>query len=85
MAHFIRQNTCSTCAFRHLENAVISCRKKPPAVSVVLMPMAAGQLGVQAHSVFPVVQSDWWCGEYSRLAIAVADMPAQAQRDETAA
>lgn len=69
----IRQNTCSTCAFKVGIGQELYCRFNPPLVYPVMgmgpngKPAVAGQM-----SLFPKVEPTWWCGRWGGVSVGIA-------------
>lgn len=62
---------CAKCRYSHIESGIMLCRRWPPQMTAFtkIYPDTIGE-GSEAERVqsffnFPVVNSDWFCGEFA--------------------
>lgn len=60
---------CKICIFHVKEPKETNgtCRRMPPQLVVVPQQDALGRTGIATVAMFPAVQPDAWCGEFSLL------------------
>lgn len=84
MSSIIRLQTCVTCKHSSPfnngapspESQQHECRRYPPQVTIMLVPISKDKLVAQAHAAAPVVQADFYCGEWGTRFLK-ADGPTQ--------
>lgn len=67
----IRQNTCSTCAFKEREGKIMRCHRRAPVTTPIIAGGPAGQPQLVGDvTLFPTVSADMWCGEWSNFTVS---------------
>jgi len=51
--------TCETCQFARQAGTVMWCQRFPPQIKP-----STSDFATALNAAFPVVASEWWCGEY---------------------
>lgn len=63
-----RAQQCNSCRFIHREgDGDYVCRRHPPTAWLMgepLPPPRVGQIGFKVRSAFPVINREFWCGEW---------------------
>jgi hypothetical protein len=73
MNAIIGARSCHSCLHRRIAGQEIFCYRYPPAVHVVPVQQPNGKPGFGFQSVYPSVNPDMPCGEYSRSEMFAAE------------
>lgn len=83
MSSIIRLQTCATC--KHSINVnqpgaqgpqPLECRRYPPSVTILLVPIAKDKMIAQGHAASPQVNPDFHCGEWGTKFLKAEEAPA---------
>ena len=66
MTTILALKTCSNCAHRFKFGKEIQCRLNPPIAAPIIANTNRGPQMVGQWNGFPIVQSDWRCGQHKQ-------------------